>query len=70
MFRDKALAEMAKKVHVVNAADYNYLRSVRGDSVTQTLVGYENPKTLLPSDADVGRAFHRKFWYNTPRKIK
>ena len=23
-----------------------------------------------PSDVDVGRAFHREFWYNTPRKIK
>ena len=69
VFRDKGLAEMAKKVCVVNAAIYSYLRSVRGNSVTQTLVSYENLKTSLPSDVDVGRAFHREFWYNTPRKI-
>ena len=59
MFRDKGLDEMAKKVCVVNAADYSYLRSVRGDSVTQTLVGYENLKTSLRSDVNVERAFHR-----------
>ena len=70
VFRDKGLAEMAKKVCVVNAADYSYLRSVRGDSVIQTLVDYENPKTSLPSDVDVGRSFRREFWYNTPRNIK
>ena len=51
---------MAKNVCVVKAADYSYLRSVRGDSVTQTLVGYENLKTSLPSDVDVGRAFRGK----------
>ena len=70
VFRDKGLAEMAKKVCVVNAADYSYSRSVRGDSVDQTLVGYENLKTSLPSDVDVGRTFHREVWYNTSRKIK
>ena len=70
MFRDKGLAKMAKKVCVVNAADHSYLRSVRGDSVTQILVGYKSLKTLLPSDVDVGRVLHREFWYNTPRKIK
>ena len=70
VFRDKGLAEMAKKVHVVNAADYSYLGSVRRDSVTQTLVGYKNLETSPLSDVDVGRAFHRKVWYNTPRKIK
>ena len=36
---DKGLAKMSKEVCVVNAADYSYFRSVRGDSVTQTLVG-------------------------------
>ena len=58
--RDKGLAEMAKKVCVVNADDYSYLRSVRGDSVTivtQTLVGYENFKTSVPRGVDKGRAF-------------
>ena len=70
VFRDKGLAEMAKKVCVVNAADYSYLRSVRGDSVTQTLVGFENLKTSLSSDLDVGRAFRGEFLYNTPRNIR
>ena len=65
--RDKGLAEMAKKVCVVNAADYSYFRSVSGDSVTQTLVGYKNLKTLLPSDVFVWRAFHGEFWYNIHR---
>ena len=69
-FRDKGLAEMAEKVRVVNAADYSYLRSVRGDSATQTLVGYENFKTSLPSDVDAGRAFRGDFWYNTSRNIR
>ena len=70
VFRDKGLAEIAKKLCIANAADYSYFRTVRGDSVTQTLVGYKKPKTSLPSDVDVGRAFHREFWYSTPRKIK
>ena len=70
VFHDKGLAEMAKKLCVVNAADYSYLRSVRVDSVTQTLVGYENLKTSLPSDVDIGRAFRGEFWYNTPRNIE
>ena len=48
VFRDKGLAEMAKKVCVVNAVDYSYLRSVRGDNVTQTLVGYKNPQNVAP----------------------
>ena len=65
VFRDKGLAEMAKKVCVVNAADNSYLRGVRGDSVTQTLVGDKNLKTSLPSDVDVGRAFRGEVWYNT-----
>ena len=68
--RDKGLAEIAKKVCVVNADDYSYFRSVRGDSVTQTLVGYKNLKTSLLSDVFVGRAFHGEFWYNIPRKIR
>ena len=68
--RDKGLAEMAKKVCVVNAAGYSYLRSVSRDSVTQTLVGYENLKTSLPSDVDVGRVFRGEFWYNTPRNLR
>ena len=70
VFRDKGLAEMAKTVCVVNAADYSYLRSVRGDSVTQTLVGCKTPKMSLSSDVGVGKAFRREFWYNTTRKIK
>ena len=70
VFRDKGLAEMATKVCVVNAADYSYLRSVREDSVAQTLVGYENLKTSVSSDVDIGRAFHGEFRYNTPRNIR
>ena len=70
VFRDKGLAEMAKKVCIVNAAGYNYFRSVRGESVTQTLVGYKNLKTSLPSDVYVGRAFHGQFWYNIARNIR
>ena len=69
VFRDKGLAEMAKKVCVVNAADCSYLRSVRGDSMTQTLVGYENLKTSLLSDVDVGRVFRRECWYSTLRNM-
>ena len=49
VFRDKGLAEMAKKVYVDNAAGYSYLRSVRGDSVTQTLVGYKTSKRRSPA---------------------
>ena len=60
---------MTKKVCVVNAADYSYLGSVRGDSVSQILVGYEYLKTSLLSDVDVERAFRGEFWYNTPRNI-
>ena len=70
VFRDKGLAEMSKEACVVNAAVYSYFRSVRGDSVTQTLVGYKNLKTSLPSDVYVGRAFHGDFRYNTPRNIR
>ena len=36
---DRGLAEMSKEACVVNAADYSYFGSVRGDSVTRTLVG-------------------------------
>ena len=68
--RDKGRAEMVKNVCVVNAADYSYFRSVRGDSVTQTLVGYKNLKTSLPSNVFLGRAFHRELWYNIPRNIR
>ena len=67
---DKGLAEMSKEVCIVNAADYSYFRSVRGDSVTQTLVGKKKLKTSLPSDIDIGRAFHGVFWYNIPRNIR
>ena len=67
---DKGLAEMSKEVCVVNAAGYIYFRSVRGDSVPQTLVGYKNLKTLLPSDVYVRRALHGEFRYNTPRNIR
>ena len=67
---DKGLAEMSKEVCVVNAADYSYFRSVRGDSAPQTLVGYKNLITSLPSDIYVGRAFHGEFRYNTPRNIR
>ena len=70
VFRDNGLAEMSKEVCVVNAADYSYFRSVRGDSVTQTLVGYKNLKTSLLSDVYVGRAFHGEFRYNIPRNIR
>ena len=70
VFRDKGLAETAKKVCVVNAAEYSFFRSVKGDSVTQTLVGYENLKTSLPSDVDIERAFRGEFWYNTSRNIR
>ena len=38
--------------------------------VAQTLVGYKNLKKSLPSDVDVGRAFHGEFRYNTPRNIR
>ena len=68
--RDKGLAEMDKKVCVVNAADYSYFKSVRGDSVAQTLVGYKNLKTSLPNDVFVGKAFHGEFRYNIPRNIR
>ena len=61
---------MAKKVCVVNAADYSLFWSVRGDGVTQTLVGYENVKTSLPSDVDVERVFRGECWYNTSRNIR
>ena len=67
---DKGVAEMSKEVCVVNAADYSYFRSGRGDSVTQTLVGKQSLKTSLPSDINVGRAFHGVFWYNIPRNIR
>ena len=67
--RDKGLAEMSKEVYVVNAAGYSYFRSVRGDSATQTLVGYKKLKTSLPSDVYV-RTFHGEFWYNIPRNIR
>ena len=70
VFRDKGLAEMAKNVCVVNAADYSYMWSVKGDSVSQTLVGYKNLKTFFPSDVYVRRAFHGEFRYNTPRNIR
>ena len=66
---DKGLAEMSKEVCVVNAADYSYFRSVRADSVTQTLICYKNLKTSLPSDVYIGRAFHGEFRYSTPRNI-
>ena len=67
---DQGLAEMSKEVCVVNATDYSYFRSVRRDSVTQTLVGYKNLKTSLPSDVYIGRTFHGEFCYNTPRNIR
>ena len=67
---DKGLAEMSKEVCVVNAADYSYFRSVRGDSMTQTLVGYKNLKTSFPCDVYIGRSFHGEFRYNTPRNIR
>ena len=40
VFDDKGLAKMPKKLSVVNAADYSYLRGLRRDSVTHTLVGH------------------------------
>ena len=67
---DKGLPEISKKVCVVNAADYSYLWSVRGDSVTQTLVGYKNLKTSLPSDVHVRRTFHGELRCNTPRNVR
>ena len=66
----KGFAEMSKDVCVVNAADYSYCRSVRGDSVTQTLVCYKSLKTSPPSDLYIGRAFHGEFWYSTSRNIR
>ena len=67
---DKGLAEMSKEVCVVYAADDSYFSSVRGDSVTQTLVCYKNLKTSLPSDVYIGRGFHGEFRYSTPRNIR
>ena len=55
---------------LVDAADYSYFRSVRGDSVTQTLVCYKKLKTSFPSDSYIGRAFHGEFRYSTPRNIR
>ena len=69
VFQDKVLAELAKEVCVVCATNYSYFRSVRGDSVTQVLIGYKNIKASLPSDLFVRRTFHGEFRYNTPRKI-
>ena len=40
VFHDKGLVKMPKKLCVVNAADYSYLRSLRRDSVTHTLVAH------------------------------
>ena len=70
LLRDKSLAEMAKKVCVVSAADYSYLWSVRGDCVAQALVGYKNMKTSLPGDVYIRRAFHGEFRYSTPGNIR
>ena len=67
---DKGLAQMSKEVCGVNAADYSYFRSVRGDRVPQTLVGYKNLKTSLLSDVFVRRTFHGEFRHNTPRNIR
>ena len=67
--RDKILAELAKEVCVVCAADYSYFRSVRRYSVTQALVCYKNLKASLPSNVFGGRTFHEEFRYNIPRKI-
>ena len=44
VFQDKVLAELAKEVCVVCAADYSNVRSVKGDSVTQALICYKNSK--------------------------
>ena len=68
--RDKVLAELAKEVCVVCAADYSYFKTARGDSVTQALVYYKNFKASLPSNVFGGRTFHGEFRYNTPRKIR
>ena len=70
VLRDKSLAEMAKKVSVVRAADYSYWWSVRGACVAQALLGYKNIKTSLPGDVYIRRTFHRDFWYSTPRNIR
>ena len=44
VFQDKFLAELAKEVSVVCAADHSDFRSVKGDSVTQALICYKNSK--------------------------
>ena len=59
---DKGLAEMSKEVCVINAADYSYFRSVRGDRVPQTLVGYKDLKTsLFPSPNGYGSSWNKMF---------
>ena len=68
--RDKVLAELAKEVCVVCAAEYSYSRSVRGDSMTQAQVCYKGPITLLPSNVFGWRTFHGESRYNTPRNIR
>ena len=44
VFQDKFLAELAKEVCVVCAADHSNFRSVKGDSVTRALICYKNSK--------------------------
>ena len=70
VFQDKFLAELAKEVCVVCAADYSNFRGVKGDSVTQALICYKKLKKLLPGEVFGWRTFHGEFRYNTPRKIR
>ena len=70
VFQDKFLAELAKEVCVVCAADHSNFRSVKGDSVMQGLICYEKLKTLLPGDVFGWKTFYGEFRYNAPRKIR
>ena len=45
VFQDKLLAELAKEICVVYAADYSNFRGVRGDGVTQVLICYKKLKS-------------------------
>ena len=69
VFQDKFLAELAKEICVVCAADYSNFRGVRGDGVTQVLICYKKLKTLLPGDVFGWRTFHGEFRYNTRGKF-
>ena len=48
VFQDKFLAELAKEVCVVCAADHSNFRSVKGDSVTQALIFYKKTQNFAP----------------------